>query len=149
MAGRLFSVATGSTALVASTAKTVIELATGATVTNAWAQFDVCFNGVTATAVPVLCEIVRYTATGTGTTYTPNKIGAAQDVAAVTTAKINDTVEPSTPTVLAAYFIPPTSGLTLPFIVQPQVGMVGSQFQGLRLTAPAVVNYVANLWLIE
>jgi hypothetical protein len=149
MAGRLFSVTTGSTALVAATAKTVIELATGAGVTNSWAEFDVCFNGVTATAIPVLCELVRYTATGTGTVYTPNKVSGAQDVAAATTAKINDTVEPSTPTILAAYFIPPTSGLTLPFILNPPVGMINSQFQGIRLTAPAIVNYVVNLWFCE
>ena len=146
---RLYSVTTGSTALVAATAKTAIELATSATIVNSWTQLDITFNGTSATAVPVLCELVRYTATGTGTTYTPNKVGQAQDIAALTTAKINNTVEPSTPTVFAAYFIPPTTGMSMMLSLGREVSMINSQFQGIRLTAPAVVNYVCTLWIEE
>lgn len=146
---RQFSITTGSTALVAATAKTAIELATGAAVANQWIQLDVTFNGTTATAIPVTVEIVRYTATGTGTTYTPNKIGPAQDVAAGTTAKINDTVEPSTPTILLAWFVSPTSGVTWQFPLSREVAMINSQFLGVRLTAPAIVNYLCNLIIEE
>lgn len=139
-----YGITTGSTALVAATAKTVIEVATGTSMAPEWVSFDVSFNGTSATAVPVLCEIVSYTATGTGTTFTPKRVGAATGVA-ISTAKINDTVEPSTPTVLMAWFVPPTSGFSYQWPLGRELMEPVSSFYGLRLTAPAVVNYVANV----
>jgi hypothetical protein len=144
-----YVVTTGSTALVAATAKTVIEGVTDASgPPPEWIEIDITFNGINAGAVPVLAELVTYTATGTGTAYTPKKLGAALGVAR-STWKINDTVEPSTPTVLAAWFIPPTSGLILQYPLGREILHPLSTVQGIRLTAPAVVNYVVNLTIEE
>lgn len=143
-----YTVTTGSTALVAATAKTMIELSSSANVPAEWIACDITFNGVTASAVPVTVDFCTYTATGTGTTYTPKRFGQALGTAA-TTAKINDTVEPSTPTVLFSWFIPPTSGVQYQWPLGRELFQGTSVVQGIRLTAPAIVNAIVNLTFEE
>jgi hypothetical protein len=144
---KVYTVTTGAVALVAATAKTVAEVTTGAGVTNAWVGFDVTFDGVTATNVPVKVEIVSYTGASTGTAFTPLRAnGEAQNVAAVSTAKINDTVEPTTPTVRRTWFIPPTSGVLWQFPLGREIGyMPVSSIYGIRCTAANGVNVAINL----
>lgn len=149
MAGLVFSVVAGSTALVAATAKTAIEL--GATSTGGFVitQLSITFNGVTASAVPVTCDIATFAATGTGTAYTPNKISHPSDRVAATTAKVNDTVEPATQTVIDSFFIPPTSGYTIQYPLGREKRTAASGFLGIRLTAPAIVSYLVTLYFEE
>lgn len=135
--------------LSAATAKTAIELATGATIDNVWIGFDVSFNGVTATNVPVLLELISSTATGTGTAYTPNRIGANQGRAALTTAKHSLSAEGASPTVLASWYVPPTSGFSYLFPLGREFGQPVSAFRGIRLTAPNAVSAAVNLWFEE
>src|SRR5438874_2015830 len=107
-----YVITTGSTALTAATAKTVIEGTSTANEPVEWIALEITFDGVTATAVPVRVDICTYAATGTGSAYTPKKFGQAVGTAQ-STWKINDTVEPTTPVILFSYFVPPTSGLVL------------------------------------
>lgn len=144
-----YIVTTGSIALAAATAKTVLEGVVGASVNPPeWIALDISFDGVNAAAVPVLVEFCTYAATGTGTAATPKRSGAAVGVAQ-STWKTNDTVEPTTPVVFASLWIPPT-GL---FIYQWPLGREllhpTSVVQGIRLTAPAAVNVRANLTIEE
>jgi len=149
MAGLVYSVVAGSTALVAATAKTAIEV--GATATGGFVitQLSITFNGVTASAIPVTCDITTFAATGTGTGYTPNKISHPNDRVAATTAEINCTVEPATPTVIDSFFLPPTSGYTIQYPLGREKRTAASGFLGIRLTALAVVNYIVTLYFEE
>jgi hypothetical protein len=145
--GKVYTVTTGGVALVAATAKTVAEITTGSGVTNAWVSFDVTFDGATATNVPVKVELVSYTGASTGTAFTPLKAnGEAQNVAATSTAKVNDTVEPTTPTVRRSWAIPPTSGVLFQFPLGREVAyMPVSSIYGIRCTAPNGVNVYVQI----
>jgi hypothetical protein len=145
-----YVITTSNVALTAATARTVIEGVTGATGNPPeWIGVDITFDGVTATAVPVRVDFCTYAATGTGTSQTPKKLGAALGTAA-STWKINDTVEPTTPAIIYSWWIPPTTGLIgfmWPLgreLLQPL-----STVQGIRLTAPAAVNAIVNLIMEE
>jgi hypothetical protein len=147
---QVFSVTTGSTTLAAATAKIAIMLYTSATVQNRIIQFDVTFNGVNAAATPVLLELVTTSGSSSGgSIYTPLKQNTDARVAAGTVARINDTVDGASPVVNQSYFVPPTSGLIIQFPLGREPGVPPSSFWEMRLTAPAVVNYIANLWVEE
>lgn len=148
-------VTTGSTALVAATAKTAIELTTPSGTGNQWYQLDVSFNGISSTAIPVTVDIVTYSATGTGTAITfaaAHRATAATQGMAVdplTTAKVNMTVDGAGATVVSSVFLHPQSGVTYQFPLGREFGMNKSLLYGVRLTAPAIVNYLVNLWFEE
>ena len=143
-----YVITSGSVALAAATAKTVIELTSTANVPPEWIAVDVTFNGTSASAVPVTVDFCTYAATGTGTAYTPKRFGQALGTAA-TTAKINDTVEPTTPVVLFSWFVPPTSGVQYQWPLGRELFQATSVVQGIRLTAPAAVNAIVNLTIEE
>lgn len=144
-----FSVTNGGVALVAATAKTVAEVATGAAVSARLVSADVTFDASTPTA-GVKVELVRYTTTGTGTAYTPLKYnGEAQNRAAVVTAKINDTVEPGTPTVVATYYVPNTGGVLYQLPLGRELYLPPSSFLGVRVTAPTGTPNCAVNCVIE
>lgn len=141
----IFIVTSGVVGLSAATARTLIELATGAAVANYWVAFDITFDGVTATAVPVKVDVISTTASGTGTTSTPVKYGPSQPIVSATTAEIATTVEGSTPTVITSWYVPPTSGFSYQWPLGRELTMFPSKFMGIRCTAPAGVNAIANL----
>ena len=156
MAGNGWVVTTGSTALSAATAKTAIEMTTGSTAGNDWYQLDLSFNGASSTAVPVTCEIITYTTTGTGTTITfaaAHRASAKAQAMAlnpVSTAKVNLSVEGTgSITVVTGWFIHPQAGVIYQMPLGREFGMKPSIIYGIRLTAPATVNYLANLWFEE
>jgi hypothetical protein len=141
-----YVVSTSNIALSAATAKTVIEGVTDASgPPPEWVGVDITFDGVTASAVPVRVDFCTYAATGTGTTQTPKKLGAALGTAR-STWKVNDTVEPTTPVILYSWYIPPTSGLIgYLWPLGRELLHPLSTVQGIRLTAPAAVNAIVNL----
>lgn len=145
-----YSVVAGSTALVAATAKTLIELATGSGVANVITRVAVSFDGVDASKVPVKVDWIRYTSTGTGTAYTPNKIKAEAGPAAASTAKVNLTAEGTgSITVIDSILISPTAAYAEAYPLGRELTMTTSQFLGLRLTAPAAVNAVVTVYFEE
>lgn len=143
-----YAVTTGAVALTAATAKTVVEVTTTANVPCEWISVDIMFDGVTATAVPVRVDFCTYAATGTGTAYTPKRLGQAVGSPA-STVKINDTVEPTTPVILFSWYISPTSGLLYQWPLGRELFHNVSTIQGIRLTAPAGVNAIVNLGIEE
>ena len=143
-----FTITTGKTALVAATAKTVIEGSSTANVPPEWIGFDITFDGVTATNTPVLIEFMTFSTTGTGTTYTPKKSGQSVGTAA-STWKINDTVEPGTPVVIFGWQWSPTSGIAYQWPLGRELFHPISTIQAVRVTAAQVVNYLANLYIEE
>lgn len=143
-----YTVTTSSVALSAATARTVIEGTTTANVPSEWIAVDITFDGVTASATPVRVDFCTYAATGTGTTYVAKRLGQAIGTAA-STFKINDTVEPTTPTVLFSWWVPPTGGLFYQWPLGRELFHNVSTVQGIRLTAPAAVNAIVNLTVEE
>lgn len=138
---RRYVVPVSAMALVAATAKGAFELATPSTVDKVCiVEWVITYDGANAANVPVLSEWIQTTATGTGTAFTPLKLGGTA-VASVTTAKTAITTIGSTPTLYFPLYIPPTSGFGLqaPLGREP-IEMMASQFWTLRLTAPAAVN---------
>ncbi len=144
-----YAVTTGAVALAAATAKTLVEGVTDASgPPPEWVAVDITFDGVAASAVPVRVDFCTYAATGTGTAYTPKKLGAALGVAR-STWKVNDTTEPTTPVVLFSWYLPPTAGLFYQWPLGRELLHPLSTVQGIRLTAPAAVNAIVNLTIEE
>lgn len=145
-----YSVTTGLTSLTAATAKTMIEVNPSANVPAELISMDISSSYTTsATPITLLVELVSNTGTGTGTSYTPKRYGQAVGTAQ-STVKINDTVEPSTPTVIAGWEIILPGG---PFSYQWPLGreylLTTSSFNGIRLTASATCSAIVNAVIEE
>ena len=133
---------TAAVALSAATAKTIVA---GIAPTNQRfivKEWSVTFDGVTASAVPVLCELVYSSGAGAGTStsLTPTKQNPIDAETIQSTAKENYTAEPTTITVLDSMLISPTSGMKE---IRPALRGVmcpGGKTLGIRCTAPATVN---------
>jgi hypothetical protein len=143
-----YAVSNGSVALVAATAKTLVELTTIATMDAAWIGFDISFDA-SGTGTNVKVEIVSYAASGTGTAYTPTRLGGNQGRASLSTAEINSTVEPTTPTVLLTWYVPLNSGFSYVWPLGRELQMSVSKVYGIRVTAPSIVNAACNLYFEE
>lgn len=135
-------------ALVAATAKTALNVIAGANDGPVITELSVTFDGVSASAVPVLVELCSSTqgAAGTSTAFTPLQIRGGDVRTASCTAGVNYTAEPTTLVVLKHWYVPPTSGLIIQHPLGREVeGLVtaATARKGLvlRLTAPAAVNY--------
>lgn len=135
-------------ALVAATAKTVVELQTAAS-RRAWVcGWWISFDGATATNTPVLVELLRASAGITGTTLAANPVDVA-GVAAVSTVKHSASVEGTGTTVLDTWRVPPTSGIQVPFEQRDYVLVAVSSFWRIRCTAPQNVNATVGFWFEE
>jgi hypothetical protein len=129
-------------ALAAATAKTVLAVTSSATCGLDLLKVRVSFDGVTATAVPVLVELCysTFATAGTATAATPVQV-YGRTVAVGATAAVNYTVEPTVLTVVDQWLLSPNSGTVLydwPLGTSPDSAV--SQGFALRLTAPAIVN---------
>lgn len=133
----LYSVDSGTAALTAATAKTVIELSTGSTVTCRWKTLQIGCDTTSAGSLKI--EIIVATS-GTGTAYTPKKVNAdAQNRAANATAKVLDSVEPTSVTVLQTFDVPlPTGGYLGQYMLALERYMPPSLMYGVRLTSTTV-----------
>lgn len=148
---RKFSVSTGLVALAASATRVAIGLATSTTVTNTIISFDATFDSVStgAGAIPIRVELVRCTGASstTGTAPTPTKWHKAL-VAAATTARINDTTDGASPTIIKSWLVSPTAGLSYQFPLGREIEMDISDFLELRLISQSgmtTCNYECNL----
>jgi len=106
---------------------------------------DVSFDG-SASGNNAKVELVRYTATGTGTVYAPLRgNGEAQNKASLLTAKVNDTAEPAGGTVIRTWYVP-LSGL-LPYLLPlgRELYVPVSSWLGVRVTSPVAINGAVNL----
>jgi hypothetical protein len=136
----------GATALVGAAAKTLINWISGATVSPIPVEFSISFDGVTASAVPVLVELGYSTqgAAGTpGTSPTPTLIRGRGT--AVSTAAESYSAEPTTLTPFKHWLVTPNGGLLViqfPLGREPQADLSGGTNKALflRANAPANVN---------
>jgi hypothetical protein len=139
-----YSVSTGANSFTAA-AHTAIEINPGSSMPAELVAMDISSPYLTSgTPISVLVELVSNTASGTGTGYTPKKFGQAVGTA-LSTTKINDSVEPSTPTVVMGWELVFPAG---PFSYQWPLGreyFLGvSTFNAIRVTPSATITLVVN-----
>jgi hypothetical protein len=134
-------------ALVAATAKTVLSVIAPAQFGVDLKKYRIGFDGVTASAVPVLIEVVSFTTDGTGSAATGPNQAYGRTITPGFSTKYNYTVEPTTVTVLDHYTMTPNGGLIVydfPLGDTPDTAV--SNLMALRLTAPAAVNVQATMF---
>lgn len=144
----IFGIKTGTsaTALVAATAKTLLNYISGANDAGLLTQFSASFDGVTASAVPVLVEPCFSTqgAAGTpGTSPTPTLLRGKG--AAGSTAGVDYSAEPTTLTPYDHMLLTPNGGLLViqfPLGQEAQADLSGgtNKAHAIRFNAPANVN---------
>lgn len=141
-----YSIVTGgAVALAGATAKTILGAKAHANSGLQCTGFEVAFDGVTASAVPVLVELCYCTfganPPGTNSTsVTPAQMYGRVLTAGFTGAK-TWTAEPTTITVLKEWLMAPDKGLIayqFPLGQEPDTAL--GEGLALRLTAPAAVN---------
>lgn len=143
-------VSTGAVALAAATAKSVIGIRGNAAFGVDLRRFELGFDGVVASAVPVAVELCYATfATnppGTNSTSrTPAQVYGRVATHGFTAAS-NWTVEPTVLTVLDEFLLTPNGGLiVVEFSPDKSYDSAFSEGFVLRCTAPAIVNLRATL----
>lgn len=137
----------GEIALVAATAKTVLQVVAPTNQRLALKSFSVTFDGVSATGEPVQVDLVRQTSAGTMTSATPVREGVGSETLQ-TTAQKNASAEPTTTDVLRRYEVHPQGGYERVF-GDDELLIAGGGRLGLRCTAPANVNCVGHMTVEE
>jgi hypothetical protein len=153
--GNAYVVSTGASAIAlsAATAKTVMYINSAAANQPSIVEFSIGFDGVTASAVPALVELVYGTkatnsSPGTAsTTFTPLQIRGWPVQTSAQAAANNCTSEPTVLTSIKQWLVSPNGGLIViqsplgrePTGVASGTAVSGNQV-GFRVTAPAVVN---------
>jgi hypothetical protein len=143
----LYQFSVDAVALVAATAKTVIELGTASTDRAKIVEWWVEFDGVSPTAIPVKVEIGRFSATvTTATTGTPSKLDPAEGAAAsvvrhTTTTEGAGTAEAG----LAIHRFHPQAGMVHQSPLGREEVLAVSTFWRVRLTAAAAVNVTVGI----
>jgi hypothetical protein len=142
----------GAVALAAATAKTVIGARGHANSGLQLKSIEFGFDGVTASAVPVLVELCYATfatnAPGTNSTSTTPRQAYGRVLTAGFTSGKNWTVEPTVLTLIKEFLLTPNAGAVLyqwPLGQEPDAAL--AEGFALRLTAPAVVNCRATMGL--
>lgn len=140
----------GTVALSAATAKTIIGVRAHANSGLQLKGFEVAFDGVTASAVPVLVEVCYCTfganPPGTNSTSTTPRQNHGRSLTAGFTSGKNWTTEPTTLTVLKEILMAPDKGLIsfqYPLGQEPDCAL--SEGFAIRCNAPATVNVRATM----
>jgi hypothetical protein len=136
----------GAVALVAATAKTVCGVKAHANSGIQVTAWSVSFDGVTASAVPVFCELVYSTwasnSPGTNSTSTTPRQRAGRVLTAGFTSGRNWTAEPTVLTAAYAELLLTPNGGTFvydfPLGTEPDSAL--AEGYAIRCTAPAGVN---------
>ncbi len=140
MSGILASlISEAEVALVAATAKTVLQLIAPTNQRLTVKGFSVTFDGTTSTNEAVICELLRQTTAGTMTAQTPKMLCAGSETLQATGGR-NASAEPTAGDILKPYNIHPQSGLIIMFPPDQVMTIPGGGRLGMRLTAPDAVN---------
>lgn len=144
-----FRVSSGAAFAVTSGAKTLLNLIAGTSNPPTLTAFSLSFDGVTATAVPVLVELCASTQGAAGT---PGTIGTVKQVrempswTPISTVSGQYSAEPTTLTPVSHWYVPAFMGMAdwqLPLGREIKgVVTAATDFKGIafRVSAPAAVN---------
>ncbi len=134
-------------ALAAATAKTVLGVVAASGVGARLNELGVSFDGVSASAVPVLVELCDSTGATAGTpgaTPAPKQVRGLARTAQCTAGNAYS-AEPTVLTVLKHWLIHPQTGFRHQLPLGREVEHVGAGGLFIRVTAPAVVNVRADM----
>lgn len=145
MAAFLGIAQTAEVALVAATAKTVLQLITAANHRVKVLRWGVFFDGVSGSAAPVEVALVRQTDAGTMTGLTPQKLDDSLAETLLTTAQHTATAEPTGTIVVDMIECHPQSGFEIIYPLGQEVIIGGGDRLGVVCTAPANVNVRAKI----
>lgn len=146
----IYTVTTVNNPLAAATLETLIQLVTAATQRARLIEFGVMFDGIVSTNEPVDVRLLRQTTAGTASAGTVNP-NDAQAPAALTTAQITVTAEPTPSSVLGAWMVHPQGGMLIvkyDLWAEAPVMNVSTRL-ALDATAAAVVNATAYMKFVE
>ena len=143
----------GKVATASAAAKVAVEIATGAAVTCKIVAFDVSFDGTSATATPILIELVKTTAASSGgAAGTNNVVSADTSRTSQFTSRTNDTTDGTSPTVLSGWLVHPQTGLSYQWPLGREPNVPVSAFWEFRITTVSgsgTPNYDVNVWVEE
>lgn len=147
--GGVYAVTTeGEEALGAATAETLIQLR-GATATKAKVvAWGVSFDGVTASAEPVVVRLLRQTTDGTNSGATEAPLDPDSPTANCTAFHSHTSTEPTAGDVLETYEVHPQGGSVVREYIEgrePTLDNATTSRIAIEANAPAAVNAVA--WL--
>ena len=145
MAGVGFYMTAGEIALVAATAKTIIEVTAGANHRVRIDSLGFFFDGTSVTGEPVVVELIRIGTTGTGSAGTPVKLDPDASETLEVDFKFNMSVEPTGITVLKTWNIHPQAGYEVILPLTRPIWLPGADLVGIRCTAPSGVNVLVNV----
>lgn len=145
MAAFLGQAVTSEVALVAATAKTVVQLVAASNHRVKILSWGVYFDGTSATAEPIQVRLLRQTSAGTMSSLTPTKRDDSIAESLLTTAQHTATAEPTAGDVIEGKEVHPQSGYEKIYTpgTEPIVG--GGDRMGIECTAPANVNVRAEI----
>lgn len=139
-------------ALAAATRKTLLQVATPSTQDITLVSMEISFDGVSATAEPVVVDLIETNVAATVTALTPSPYSdpnAPASLAAGGTAltgynaSAEGTITASR--IVGNWNVPPTSGLLLQWPLGREPGCGVSKFLRLRALASASVNALVEL----
>jgi hypothetical protein len=143
----LYTFTVPNLALAAATAKSVLELGTGAAdrakIVSWWVEFD----GIASAGIPVDIEIGRFSATvTTATTGTAAKYDPADGTPAVVVRHTTTSEGAGTPEAgLEWHHVHPQGGLLIQYPLGREPVLALSTFWRIRVTAAAIVNVTAGV----
>ncbi len=134
----------GEVALVAATAKTVLQLLAPTNQRIAIRGYAVSFDGIAGNAEPVIVEVLRQTTAGTMTAGVKVKDDSFGSETIQTTVTKNATAEPTASDVIRQDNIHPQTGVEFRFAPDEELVVAGAGRLAIRCTAPAAVNVLAR-----
>lgn len=142
----------GAVALSAATAKTILGVKAHANSGLQLKGFEIAFDGVTASGVPVLIELLYSTfasnSPGTNSTSTTPRQSYGRALAAGFTSGKTWTAEPTVLTMLKEFLLTPNGGLIAyqwPLGQEPDCALAEGFV--VRCNAPAAVNVRATMYV--
>ena len=132
-------------ALVAATAKTIVQIVAAANHRVKVKGWGVFFDGVSVTAEPVVVTLSRQSTAGTSSVLTPVKKDDSLSETLLTAARHLVTVEPTTGDTLKRREVHPQQGWYEYFQLGDEVICGGGDRIGIVCTAPAAVNAIGEI----
>ena len=148
MAGLIAVVQTAEVALVAATAKTVVQIYSAANHRVKVLGWGVFFDGTNTAAEPVQVRVLRQTSSGTMSAATPVPIFPVTETIQ-TYCATSATVEPTASDVLDVLEVHPQQGYEVKYPMGQELVLGGSTRLGIECTAPASVNVRVKIFFEE
>jgi hypothetical protein len=144
-------------ALVAATTKTVLQVATPSTTDITVLGWQISFDGISGSAIPVVCQLIDGdVGASVGTALTPDNYGNSQQPASLcvggtAATGYNFGTEGTMTSVIAkdAGHTHPQSGYGLWFPDDCRPRVAPSRFLRIRCLAPGNVNVIPEIWFAE